>query len=154
MKILTTFITALLLLPLCVPAFGQLTPIEVSGKDWQLYGHVKYVGPAKASLEYMVDGSDTTFLLLMYDMRPELRKYFSITFSSRDNTLGRLYEELMLAFDKEKNENQYGIRMFVLGNEKVSIYRSATLGTKAIILTTDKGKIELSKAEIKRLFKK
>ena len=44
--------------------------------------------------------------------------------------------------------------MFLLGNEKVSVYRSATLGTKAIILSTDKGKIELSKGEIKKLFNK
>ena len=111
------------------------------------------MGPAKASLEYMVDGGDTTFLLLMYDMRPELKSYFSITFNGEDNTAGKLYEELMSLFDKEtKKPND--IRMFRLGNERVSAYRSATIGAKAIILSTDKGKIELGKGEIKRLFNK
>ena len=154
MKILSTIIVALFVFPLCAPALGQIKQIEVSGNAWQLYGHVKYVGPAKASLEYIVDGSDTTFLLLMYDMRSELNQYFSVTFSSQDNTLGLLYEELMSMFDKGDTKKQNGIRMFWLGNEKVSAYRSATLGAKGIILSTDKGKIELSKGEIKRLFNK
>lgn len=153
MRILSTLIVALFAFP-CVPAWGQLQKIETSGNDWQPYGQVKYVGPAKASLEYIVDGSDTTFLLLMYDMRPELKKYFSIIFSSQDNTLGHLYEELMSLFNKEELKKENDIRMFLLGKEKVSIYRSATLVAKAIILSTDKGKIELSKGEIKRLFNK
>lgn len=135
-------------------AIGQLTHLETSGNSWQSYGQVKFLGPAKASLEYIVGSNDTTFLLLMYDMRPELNQYFSLKFSSRDNTLEKLYETLMSTFDKKQDKQPNGLRIFLLNNEKVSVYRSTTIGARAILLSTDKGKIELTKGEIRKLFNK
>lgn len=131
---------------------GQLTHLETSGNSWQPYGQVKFLGPAKASLEYIAGSSDTTFLLMMYDMRTELNQYFSLKFSSRDNTLGKLYDTLMAVFDKTKDKHPNGLSIFLLNNEKVSVYRSTTIGARALILSTDKGKIELTKSELRKLF--
>lgn len=136
------------------PLSAQLTQMNTSGQNWTLYGQVKYVGPAKASLEYIVNKHDTTFLLLMHDMRPELNQYFSIRFSSRDNTLQRLYELLMSVFNKDAGNKYDNIKIFQLGDQQVSVRRASTIGVKGIVLSTDKGKIELGKGEINRLFNK
>jgi hypothetical protein len=136
------------------PVSAQLTEINTTSKDWTLYGHVKYVGPAKASLEYIVNDHDSTFLLLMYDMRDELNQYFSIRFSSQGNTVERLYEQLMSFFDKDAGKKHDTISRFQLGDENVSVYRATTIGIKGIVLSTDKGRMELGKGEIKRLFNK
>ncbi len=137
---------------LSIPSFAQLTELKPADKEWQLYGQVKYVGSEKASLQYIPRATDTSFLLLMYDQRPELKQYFSIAFSSRGGSLGELYAILMSFFEKSRKKE--GARIFQLGNEKVSVYRSLTIGTKAIILKTDKGRIELREGEIKKLFNK
>lgn len=146
---------AAILLVLCANAgYAQLTKHKTPDRNWELYGQVKYAGPAKASLHYMVNNNDSSFLLMMWDQRPELKKYFSITFSSHDNTLHQFYDILMSCFVKGAEKGTGGIQRFQLGNENVSVYRSATIGTAAIIISTDKGRIELRKGEIERLFKK
>lgn len=149
-----TILIGTLLLCFSQQVLAQLTQIQNSGKDWTLYGHVKYLGPAKASLEYIVNDHDTTFLLLMYDMRDELNQYFSIRFSSRGNAVQELYILLMSFFDKESGKKKDDIKRFQLGDETVSVYRATTIGVKGIVLSTDKGRIELGKGEIKRLFNK
>jgi hypothetical protein len=112
------------------------------------------VGPAKASLQFIPHETDSTFLLLLWDQRPELKNYFSIRFSSRGNTVEQLYEVLLSFFEKGNSRDKQEIRRFQLGTEQVSIYRSPTIGTQAIILSTQKGRIELRKGEIKNLFRK
>ncbi len=82
MKIIYLFIVLLYV----QTGFGQLKEISVS-KDWQIFGQVKYVGAAKASLEYKPGKSDTAYLLLMRDSRYELKEYFSIRFNSDGETL-------------------------------------------------------------------
>lgn len=134
------------------PGFSQIQEIQTNGSDWKLYGQVKYVGPAKASLQYIERGRDTSYLLMMYDQRSELKNYFSVNFSSRGNTLEELYIILMSFFERENLSNKEYIRMFLLGDEKISVYRSPTLGSKGIILKSEKGRIELRKGEIQRLF--
>ncbi len=146
------------LLIICLVLFtavvqAQINEINTTGPDWQLYGQVKYVGPAKASLQYIPYETDSTFLLLLWDQRPELKNYFSIRFSSRGNTVEQLYEAMMSFFDRD-NRSDKKIRRFRLGTESVSIYRSPTLGAQAIILSTEKGRIELRKGELKKLFNK
>lgn len=94
----------------CKSAIGQLTEYETSNKNWVLYGQVKYVGPTKASLQYIVDDSDSTFLLLMKDARPELKSYFSVKFNSRGNTLQNFYNILVSIFEKENWNNKDYIR--------------------------------------------
>lgn len=132
--------------------FSQIKEIQTKGDDWKLYGQVKYVGPAKASLQYIERGRDTSFLLMMYDQRPELKNYFSVHFSSRENTLQELYNILMSFFEPSNLSNKDYIRMFRLGDQKISVYRSPTLGSRSLMIKTDKGRIELHKGEIRRLF--
>jgi hypothetical protein len=133
---------------------AQISEIKTESPDWILYGQVKYVGPAKASLQFIPHETDSTFLLLLWDQRPELKNYFSIRFSSRSNTVEQLYEVLLSFFEKGNSRDKQEIRRFQLGTEQVSIYRSPTIGTQAIILSTQKGRIELRKGEIKKLFRK
>ena len=132
--------------------YCQIQELQTKGEDWKLYGQVKYVGPAKASLQYIERGRDTSFLLMMYDQRPELKNYFSVHFSSRDNTLQQFYNILMSFFEPENLSDKDQIRMFLLGDDKISVYRSPTLGSRSLIIKTDKGRIELRKGEIQRLF--
>ena len=145
-------ISVLIFLLIAFTGFSQIQEIQTNSGDWKLYGQVKYVGPAKASLQYIERGRDTSFLLMMYDQRPELKNYFSISFSGRDNTLQELYDILMSFFERGNLSNKEYIRMFRLGEEKISVYRSPTLGSKGIILKSEKGRIELRKNEIQRLF--
>lgn len=144
------FITAIVLVLSVHTSYAQLTKINSQVADWKMYGQVKYVGPAKASLQYLPNNDDTTFLLMMYDQRPELKNYFSVSFSSRNNALQLFYETLMAFFNTDSPKNE--IQRFQLGNEKLTVYRSPTLGTRSIIISTDKGRIELKKGEIERLF--
>lgn len=147
------FITVILAL-LSGSVAGQLSEIKTDSPDWILYGQVKYVGPAKASLQFIPHESDSTFLLLLWDQRPELKNYFSIRFSSRGNTVEQLYDVLMSFFEKENRNDKQQLRRFQLGTEQLSVYRSPTIGAQAIILSTQKGRIELKKGEINRLFRK
>lgn len=133
-------------------AHGQLTEHTGSGKEWTPYSELNTLGFSKASLQYVVNGSDTTFLLLMYDQRPELKNYFSIRFSSEGNTLHSLYQILLSVFEKENWKNRSYIRVFTLGQDKVSVYRSPVIESKALILSTDKGRIQLNKREVEKLF--
>ena len=71
------YITVILIF-LSAIATAQISEIKTESPDWILYGQVKYVGPAKASLQYIPNETDSTFLLLLWDQRPELKNYFSI----------------------------------------------------------------------------
>lgn len=145
-------ISVLIFLLIAFTGFSQIQEIQTNIGDWKLYGQVKYVGPAKASLQYIERGRDTSFLLMMYDQRPELKNYFSIHFSSRDNSLQELYNILMSFFLPENISNKNYIRMFRLGDEKVTVNHATTLGSRGLMIKTDKGRIELRKEEIQRLF--
>lgn len=133
---------------------AQLTEYTSSGGGWTTYGELSALGFSRASLQYMANKSDTTFLLLMWDQRPELKSYFSIKFSSEGNALQSLYEILVSVFEKENWRNKEYIRVFRLGEQKVSVYRSAMIEARAIILSTDKGRIQLTKKDINKLFNK
>lgn len=91
---------------------------------------------------------------MMYDDRTELKNYFSIRFNSKDNTLANFYHILLSFFEKENWKNKDYVRFFKLGTEEVSVYKTAVIGTKTIILKTDKGRIALRKGEIEKLFGK
>jgi hypothetical protein len=131
---------------------GQLTEYATSGKGWIKYSELSSLGFTRASLQYIVNESDTTFLLLMYDQRPELKSYFSVKFSSEGNTLSSLYQILLSFFEKDNWKNKEYIRVFRLGEDKVSVYRSAMIEAKAIVFSTDKGRIQFTKREVEKLF--
>lgn len=131
---------------------GQLTEYSSSGKSWTPYSELSSLGFSRASLQFMANEGDTTFLLMMYDQRPELKSYFSIKFSSDGNTLSNLYQILLSFFEKDNWKNKDYIRVFRLGDDKVSVYRSAQFETKAIVFSTDKGRIQFTKREVEKLF--
>ena len=133
-------------------ARGQLTEYATSGKGWIPYSELSSLGFSRASLQYVVNESDTTFLLLMYDQRPELKSYFSVKFSSEGNTLHSLYQILLSFFEKENWKNKDYIRVFRLGEDKVSVYRSGMIEAKEIVFSTDKGRIQFTKREVEKLF--
>ena len=131
---------------------GQLTEYTTEAKGWTTYSELSSLGFTRASLQYIVNKSDTTFLLTMWDQRPELKNYFSIKFSSEGNTLPSLYGILLSFFEKDNWRNKDYIRIFQLGDEKVSIYRSGMIEAKAIIFSTGTGKTQLTKREVEKLF--
>ena len=133
-------------------AYAQLTEYSSSGKGWTPYSELSSLGFSRASLQYIVNESDTTFLLMMWDQRREIKSYFSVKFSSEGNTLHSLYGILLSFFEKENWKNKDYIRVFRLGEEKVSVYKSAMIESKAIIFSTDKGRIQFTKREVEKLF--
>ena len=139
------------------PAYlrAQLTEHKISTDKWNLYGQVKTIGVAKASLEYKADAKDTSFILMLEDERKDLKNFFSIHFNSRGNTLHNLYELLISFFEKENWKNKDYSKIFTLGETKVIVYKAPGLiQLKAIIISTDKGRIRLTKNEINKLFNK
>ena len=133
-------------------ACGQLTEYATSGKGWTKYSELSSLGFSRASLEYVVNESDTTFLLLMWDQRPEIKSYFSLKFRSEGKTLSSLSGILLSFFEKDNWRNKDYIRVFQLGDEKVSVYRSGMIEAKAIIFSTDKGRIQFTKSDVEKLF--
>ena len=133
-------------------ARGQLTEYGASSKGWTKYSELGAVGFTRASLDYIVNQSDTTFHLVMWDQRTELKSYFSLIFSSEGNTLSSLRGILLSFFEKDNRRNQDYIRVFQLGDEKVSVYRSGTIAPPTIILSTDKGRIQFTKRDVEKLF--
>lgn len=139
--------------PVCLRA--QLTEHRLSNEKWNLYGQIKTIGVAKASLEYKADAKDTSFILMLEDERKELKNFFSIHFNSRGNTLHNLYELLISFFEKENWKNKDYSKIFTLGETKVIVYKAPGLiQLKAIIISTDKGRVRLTKNEINKLFNK
>jgi hypothetical protein len=151
MKCLLIFVT---LLAGATAARGQLTEYTASGKGWITYSELSSLGFSRASLQYVVNESDTTFLLMMWDQRPEIKSYFSVKFSSEGNTLSSLYGILLSFFEKDNWRNKDYIRVFGLGEEKVSVYKSGMIESKAIVVSTDKGRIQFTKREVEKLFGK
>jgi hypothetical protein len=149
MKCLLIFVT---LFVGSTTAHAQLTEYTPSDKGWTMYSELGSLGFSKASLQYVVNESDTTFLLMMWDQRPEIKSYFSIKFSSDGNTLHSLYEILLSFFEKDNWRNKDYIRIFRLGDQKVSVYRAAMIETKAIMFSTDKGRIQFTRREVEKLF--
>jgi hypothetical protein len=133
-------------------ARAQITEYATSGKAWIKYSELSSLGFSKASLQYVVNEGDTTFLLQMYDQRPELKNYFSLKFRSEGNTLSSLYKILLSFFEKDNWRNKDYIRVFDLGEEKVSVYKSGMIESKAIVFSTDKGRIQFTKREVEKLF--
>ena len=133
-------------------ARGQLTEYAAPSKGWTTYSELSSLGFSRASLQYVVNDSDTTFLLLLWDQRPELKSYFSVKFRSEGNTLSSLYDILLSFFEKDNWRNKDYIRVFELGDEKVSVYKSAMIEPKAIIFSTDKGRIQFTKRDVEKLF--
>lgn len=141
-----------IVLAVITEARGQLTEYASPGKGWTPYSELNSLGFSRASLQYVINESDTTFLLLMYDQRPELKSYFSIKFSSDGNTLSSLHEILLSFFEKDNWKNKDYIRVFRLGEDKVSVYRSPMIEAKAIVFATEKGRIQFTKREVEKLF--
>lgn len=123
-------------------------------RDWQILGQVKYVGAAKASLEYIPSKSDTTYLLLMRDMRYELKKYFSVQFSGKGGAVEEFYKILISFFQKENRKNKDYERLFTLGDTRVHVQHYKQLTGNQVMLSTKDGNILLGEGEIKRLFGK
>lgn len=134
-----------------VRASAQLKELPMP-RDWQLLGQVKYVGAAKATLEFMPGNPDTTYLLLMRDYRYELKNYFSIRFNGSGGTLENFYTILLSFFQKENRKNKNYVKLFSLGNVKVHVQHYRQLTAHQVMLTTDDGTILLGEGEIKRLF--
>ena len=133
-------------------ARGQLTEYGASGKQWTKYSDLSSLGFSRASLQYVVNDSDTTFLLMMWDQRPEIKSNFTVKFRSEGNTLSNLNRILLSFFEKDNWRKKDYIRVFQLGDEKVSVYRSGMIEPKAIIFSTDKGRIQFTKGDVEKLF--
>ena len=82
---LVMLVSLIIATPACLLA--QLTEQKISADKWNIYGQVKFIGVAKASLEYKVNATDSTFILQLEDERKELKSFFSIRFNSMANTV-------------------------------------------------------------------
>lgn len=149
------FLLMILLLAIATTLQAQLTEHAISKEKWSLYGQVKTIGVAKASLEYKANTNDSIFILLLEDERKELKNFFSIRFNSTGNTVNNLYGILISFFEKDNWKNKAYTKIFTLGNSKVMVYKATGLvQQKAIIISTDEGRIRLTKNEINQLFNK
>lgn len=152
-RLLPAGCVAIVLSAIPISGSAQLTEHAVSKENWKVYGKVKSIGVSKATLEYKVNASDTSFFLLLEDERKELKNFFSIGFSSRGNTLQELYSILISFFEKENWNNEDYMKSFTLGETKVRVYKAPGLiQLKTITISTDKGRMRLTRNEINPLF--
>ncbi len=146
---------------LCIPiVFVLLFTLQASAQlkehepvaNWKLIGQVKYAGPTKASLKYMLIGKDTTYLLMMRDDRYELKEFFSITFNGSGGTLAAFRNLLFSFFEQEHKKDKKYEKTFSLGTTLVHVQHYKKLTGATIMLTTKEGYILFTKNELERLF--
>jgi hypothetical protein len=128
---------------------------EKTAGDWQTIGQLKFGGIIKAKLEYTASGNDTTYFLLIKDVREQPKdNYFSITFKNIDGTFEKFYTILKSFFLEENKKNRNYSRTFKLGNKGVSIHYHLLITGRGIRFTTSDGYTYWSEKDIEKLFGK
>lgn len=147
----------LILIHCAITATAQLQELEPTSTKWTTVGEVKWLANTKASLKYFVSANDTTYLLYMQDEQRlknsrdmTVRKYFSISFSGADNTVGKLYGLLISFFNENRGDKKYE-KIFKLGNEMVIVRHYPGL-TTSISFSTKQSSIVFKEKEVKKLF--
>ena len=125
---------------------------EKEPADWKLIGRLKFGGITRASLQYMNNGNDTTYLLFIKDVREQPKNnYFSISFRNVDGTYAKLYAILKSFFLDENKKKSYS-RTFKLGETGVNVQHHLLVTGRGIMLTTADGYTYLSERDIDKLF--
>ncbi len=142
-------------------SFGQLQEIETSKANWITLGEIKWLGNSKASLKYLVNKEDTSYLLLMQDEEKlknsrdkSVTKLFSIRFSGQNNTVGKLYDLLAAFFTDENRKNKKLEKIFTLGTEMIHVQHYSKLTGHTIMFSTKENHILFSQNELRKLFGK
>ncbi|MEI9945029.1 MAG: hypothetical protein WDN26_12530 [Chitinophagaceae bacterium] len=127
---------------------------EKEKADWQPIGKLKFGGITKASLDYIAHGSDTSYLLLIKDVREQPEKnYFTIRFESVNNTFNKLYTLLKSFFLKENKGKDY-TKTFILGTTNVNVQHKGLITGKGIMFTTRDGYTYWDEKDVDKLFGK
>ncbi len=165
MKNTTAFIKAIALpwLAMCCnfTSSAQMQEMEAGKNTWTTVGEIKWLGKTKASLKYVVNNRDTTYLLYMQDEEKLLNnrdmavvKYFSIRFNGIDNTANNLYELLNAFFTRANRNNKELQKIVKLGNEMVHVQHYGRLTGPAIMFSTKENHILFTQKDLKKLFGK
>ena len=123
--------------------------------DWKPIGKLHFGGITKAKMEYTANGTDTTYLLLVKDVREQPKdNYFTINFKSSGGTFSKLYTILKSFFlDENKKDKSYS-RTFDLGNTGVNVQHHRLLINRGIRFYTKDGYAYWSEKDVDKLFGK
>ena len=107
-----------------------------------------------ARLEYEIENGDTTYILMYKDDRySSLIELESVTFSSTDNTVGKLYQLFKSVFtESNRNNDQYKVQ-FTLGTQDVIISNYIVLKKPSAFFHAE-GFFALWEKEVDKLFGK
>jgi len=146
-------ITSVLLFFAANSLAAQITMADKA--DWYPVGQVKSIGTLIAKLEYSIDGSDTTYFLLMKDFKKQQEvNYFSLKFKATGNACAQFYQLLKSFFDDTNRKNKDYMQTFTLGNAGVNLQHCTLIAKHGVRLTTREGYINLSEKDIDKLFGK
>lgn len=145
-SVATLFLTALV----TTAQIEERTPA-----DWQLIGRLHFGGITKAKMEYIANGSDTTYNLFIKDVREQPKdNYFSISFKNTDDTYEKLYTILKSFFLRENRKNKKYSRTFTLGNTGVNVQHYLLITGHGIMFYTHDGYTYWSENDVDKLFGK
>lgn len=128
---------------------------EKKSADWQILGRLKFGGITKAKMEFTASGTDTTYMLLIKDVRDQPENhYFSITFKGINETYEKFYAILKSFFLPENKKNKRYSRTFNLGNISVNVQYHQLITGRGVIFSTNDGYTYWSEKDIDKLFGK
>ena len=128
---------------------------EGEAADWKIIGALKFGGITKAKMQYINDGSDTTYLLFVKDVREQPKNnYFSIRFKNTDDTYAKLYSILKSFFLNEHKKDRKYSRTFKLGDTGVNVQHYRLITGRGIMFYTSDGYTYWSERDVDKLFGK
>jgi len=122
-------------------------------------GKAKSVGSTIAELYYLVNGRDTT-CILMYenakfkDTKPKVFDFQSVSFKPWDGTVEKLYQVFKSVFAEGNRDNKSFRVSITLGRENVSIGHYKSLGFTMAEFRSEKGFFRVTEKQTDKLFGK
>lgn len=137
-------------------SFAVFAQIEIREADaWTTIAELKTLGLTKAKMEYKNQGTDTTYMLLMKDVRKHPEKnYFAVLFKGTDDTFNKFYDVLKSFFIAENRKNKKYMKTFKLGSDFVNIQHYRLITSPGIMFSTKEGYTYFSEKDIDKLFGK
>jgi hypothetical protein len=139
----------LLMLPIGANAQVKQIPTPETG----IVGHVKIMGDLIAKIEWVHNGTDSTYSLVFKDLNYRyLNEYKRVDFKNKNGALDSLYSILLRAFDLPKLSTS----RFELGNETFELVRRKHMGFNGIniILLRNNANFGITKKDLDLLFGK
>jgi hypothetical protein len=133
--------------------FAQLE--ERGTSEWEVIGRLHFGAMTRAKMQYTLNGTDTTYMLLAKDAgEKDEKKYFSIVFKGADGTYEKLYLILKSFFLPENKKDKKYMRVFDLGKTGVSVQHYRLVDGRGIMFYTRDGYALWTERDIDKLFGK